>query len=258
MPIDRAATLRNAEKLLRQGKAGSGNRGVRPRRSLSDPLLSEPPSPSAKPAVRTGISQQGEVSPNPTEPQSPAGDFRTPPTIPHVRSANVEVDLSVALEDIQKPSQSTNTPARVGSPVDSTDIDPVFGHVHDEAEAIATEEEYKRGLALYNAGRIEECLPALQAATRAPRLRFATAWLIGRIYRERGMMAQAIEWLERAGEASARDQGHLLLCELADALESAGEMARALAICMELQADAGGYRDVAVRIRRVARVQARR
>jgi hypothetical protein len=47
------------------------------------------------------------------------------------------------------------------------------------------------------------------------------------------------------------------LFDLAQALEAAGETARALAICMELQADAGNYRDVAARIDRLANVRAR-
>ena len=36
----------------------------------------------------------------------------------------------------------------------------------------------------------------------------------------------------------------------------AGEIARALVVCMELQADAGSYRDVAERIDRLTKVQA--
>jgi hypothetical protein len=48
-----------------------------------------------------------------------------------------------------------------------------------------------------------------------------------------------------------------LLFELADGLEKAGEGARALAVLLELQADAGSYRDVDERIDRLAKVQAR-
>jgi hypothetical protein len=43
--------------------------------------------------------------------------------------------------------------------------------------------------------------------------------------------------------------------ELADALEAAGEVSRALAVCMELQANAGEFRDVAERVDRLAKVQ---
>jgi lipopolysaccharide biosynthesis regulator YciM len=91
------------------------------------------------------------------------------------------------------------------------------------------------------------------------RTRFRAATAIGRIYRERGVLPQAIEWFELAAEApppSAED-AHGLLFELADALESAGETGRALAICLELQAGAGEFRDVAARIDRLTKAQAR-
>ena len=45
--------------------------------------------------------------------------------------------------------------------------------------------------------------------------------------------------------------------DLADALEREGETARALAICLELQAEAGDYEDVDQRIERLSKVQAR-
>ena len=94
---------------------------------------------------------------------------------------------------------------------------------------------------------------------RSPRLRFQAATLLARIYRDRDAFPQAIEWFERAAEAPAptANEAHLLLYELADALESSGEVARALAICLELQADAGEFKDVATRIDRLAKVQSR-
>ena len=95
--------------------------------------------------------------------------------------------------------------------------------------------------------------------SRAPRLRFQTASLLARMHRDRKALPQAIEWFERAAEAPAPtpDEGHLLLYELADLLESTGETARALAICLELQADTGDYRDVSKRIDRLSKVQTR-
>ncbi len=112
---------------------------------------------------------------------------------------------------------------------------------------------------MHRAGKIDECIPALQAASRAPRLRFATASLLGRIFRERGMTPQAIESFERAAEAPAPtpEEGNELLYDLADTLEKTGEVARALAICMELHAEVGDYRDISSRIERLSRVQSR-
>jgi tetratricopeptide (TPR) repeat protein len=122
----------------------------------------------------------------------------------------------------------------------------------------AAEQDFKRGMVLFNAGDIDEAIPALQSASQAPRFRFATASVLGRIFRDRGQTAKAIEWLDKASQAPAPtpDEGYLLLYDLADLLESEGEIARALAICLELQSDAGDYRDLAQRIERLAKVQA--
>lgn len=82
--------------------------------------------------------------------------------------------------------------------------------------------------------------------------------MLGRLYRDHGEINDAIEWFERAAEASnsSADEGHALLYDLGLALEDAGETARALAVFLELQANAGEYRDVADRADRLARVQA--
>ena len=176
---------------------------------------------------------------------------------------SAEVDLSVVLDDI-KPSarQPAARAAEAGRPAGQPeDLDGVFAQLRDKAskQVDASEAQYKKGLALRDAGRIDDAMKALQEASRAPRLRFQTASLLGRMYRERKAMAEAVEWFERAAEAPAptAEDGHLLLYELADLLESTGEIARALAICLELQADIGDYRDVSKRIDRLSKVQAR-
>ena len=196
-----------------------------------------------------------ELSANAIDLESILGDFDPPPTA-HGRSESVEVDLSIVLDDIKKPGKApSQTPAG--------DLDSVFAGMRDDASrrpgADQADEDYRRGVALHAAGQIDESIPALEAASRAPRLRFATASLLGRIYVGRNQTAQAIEWFERAAEAPAPspDEGQRLLYDLAAALESAGEVARALAIFMELQADAGSYRDVAARVGRLSKAQAR-
>ena len=74
---------------------------------------------------------------------------------------------------------------------------------------------------------------------------------------DRGDLNEGVEWLERAAEAPAPspEEGHDLLYELAGALEAQGESARALAILMELDAEADGYRDVRTRIMYLTRGQ---
>jgi tetratricopeptide (TPR) repeat protein len=152
------------------------------------------------------------------------------------RAESMEVDLSVALDEM--------------APRD------------DAARRTALErfeQDFKRGMVLLRAGDVDEAIAALQSASQAPRLRFATASVLGRIHRDRGAVDKAIEWFEQAAQAPAPTpaEGYQLLYELAELLEASGETARALAVCLELQADAGEYRDVSQRVDRLARLQAR-
>jgi tetratricopeptide (TPR) repeat protein len=135
-------------------------------------------------------------------------------------------------------------------------LEAVFGEmrarVAAEHEARATE-QYERGMRHLDEGRLIEALDDLQASARTPALRFRAAGTLGRVLASRGDYKDACEWMERAAEAPppSVDEGRSLLYELADALEHLGEHGRALAILLELQGDAGRYRDVAERIERL-------
>ena len=106
-------------------------------------------------------------------------------------------------------------------------------------------------------GMSDEAIGSLETAARSPKYRFEAAAMLGRLYRDQQDIPHAIEWLERAAEAPAPglEEGRTLLYDLGATLEHAGEAARALAVFMELQADAGEYRDVSARVERLARVQ---
>jgi tetratricopeptide (TPR) repeat protein len=94
-------------------------------------------------------------------------------------------------------------------------------------------------------------------AARSPRHRFSAAAMLAQIYRDRSDLTQAVEWFERAAEAPAPgvEASRALLYDLGDVLETLGETARALAVFLELESDAPGYRDVAERVRRLSRVE---
>jgi tetratricopeptide (TPR) repeat protein len=200
-----------------------------------------------------------ELSANAIDLESILGDFESPPPTAHAASEDVEVDLSIAFDDVKPDETSLATADQEADETD--DLEGVFGNLREQSARRSgldeAEKEYKRGLALRQAGDIDGCIKALEQASRAPRLRFATAWMIGRLYRDRDMMPEALEWLERAAQAPAptSDDQHQLLYELADGLEKTGEMARALAISLELEADAGEYRDIRARIDRLTKVQ---
>ena len=172
-----------------------------------------------------------------------------------------ELDLSGDVESLRPAVlEQQAVDAETGTP---TELEGLLGQFRDEAARrsalAAAEEEYARGVAAHAAGRFDECVALLTTASRSPQLRFATASLLGRIHRQLGRADRAIEWFEQAAHAPppSREEGHLLLYDLADVLESSGEDTRALAVWIELQADAGSYRDVSSRIERLAAMQTR-
>ena len=194
------------------------------------------------------------------------------PATAHATSEDVEVDLSIVLDDIQGPAapEPTPPPAQPVQPAVAAppltrqpSLESVFDHVRDDATRKTAldlaDTLYRHALALRQVGDIDGCIESLTFASRAPKYRFQTASLLGRLYRERGQTQQAVEWFEKAAQAPAptQDESYLLLYDLADALEQQGEIARALAICLELQAEAGDYEDVEQRIDRLSKVQAR-
>lgn len=177
----------------------------------------------------------------------------------------MEIDLSSALADIgaavpvKAPQAAGATAPPAGPP---QDLESVFEEIRtrvarDHQEAGASD-HYDRGLEHLRAGREAEGIADLQAAAREPHFRFLAAAQLGRLHIGRSDLHAGVDWLERAAEAPAPvpDDGYAVLYDLATALERLGESARALAILMELDADAGGYRDVRSRIERLTREQA--
>jgi tetratricopeptide (TPR) repeat protein len=224
--------------------------------------------PPRKPASRLREDTQYTLSANAIDLESILGGFEDefappPPTArASAASEDVEVDLSIVLDDIKPGTAAPGAVAPKAPTAAPTDLDGVFGNLRDHASRRSgfedAEKEYKRGLTLRAAGDIDGCIEALEKASRAPKLRFGASWLIARLYRERDQLPQALDWLERAAQAPAptSDESHQLLYELADGLEHVGEVARALAICLELQAEAGSYKDIDERIDRLTKVQA--
>jgi len=205
--------------------------------TAEQPAVKKPP---PKPARQPHEAHHFQLSANAIDLESILGDLESPSTPPptaHAKTESVEVDLSLMLEDIEQPPPSAQ---RAGGAPDAAD------------------EAYRRGLELRDAGDIDGCVAALQEAARSPRLRFTAAALVARTFKARGQIADAVEWFERAAQAPAPTtaESHLLMYDLAEALEAADETARALAVCLELKAESGDFKDVAARIDRLTKVQA--
>ena len=176
---------------------------------------------------------------------------------PAEESVSIEIDLSDALASPEpsKPLPLVPPPPR--------SLDQVFRGIRDESSRASSEEAaaeaYRLALTYHEMDMPDDAIKALEQATRSPRQRFDAASMLGRLYLERNDTVHAIEWLERAAEAPAPtpDAGFALLYDLAKSLEMVGQHARALAVFVELEAESGGYRDVAGQIDRLSKVQAR-
>ncbi len=199
--------------------------------------------------LNEGVSFDTPPPPAPKAPAKKKKDARAD-------DGSTELDLTGALADAAEPSPPpTAPPAR--------SLDQVFRGLRDEAGRQSSEEgaaeQYRLALTYQEMGMHDDAVKALELASRSPRQRFDAASMLGRLYLERKDNARAIEWLEKAAEAPAPtpDAGRALLYDLAQTLEAAGESARALAVFVELESESGGFRDVAGRIDRLSKVQAR-
>jgi tetratricopeptide (TPR) repeat protein len=213
------------------------------------------PEPAPVPARRRGAPTPARGS-EPDIPLRPRTPGAPPPKA--AKAPDADIDLTSVLADLQGMAAA---PSRKPAPPPPASLDEAFQDFRSEVSKQAGSYEAREQLTLARTylemSMQDEAIAALTAAARAPAHRFEAASLLGRLYQKRNDLTLAAEWLERAAEAPAptANQGRELLYDLGAVLESLDETAHALAVFLELQADAGEYRDVAVRVERLARIQ---
>lgn len=228
-----------------------------------DPAPAEPqdvpPTPAAAPAKTPQAGQAARANPHEIDLGLIFGRETAPAAAaPAPVPASIEEDLSGAIDTIPQAVLEVPVPAVSPPP----DIESVFADLREQATHRspddAAELAYARGIAHIETGHFEQGIEQLRTAMRAPKKRFAAASMLATAYQKQGRTADAIEWLGHAVDAPGVTPPERFdtLHRLADMLESTGEVASALAVCLELQADAGDFRDVAVRIARLSRAQA--
>jgi tetratricopeptide (TPR) repeat protein len=170
-------------------------------------------------------------------------------TVVDVRGRHLTVDMP-------GPDQGESTAEIPASEEMEIDLSEVLAGIGDAPEGDA-DDPYNRALKHLEEGRSDEAMADFREAAGVSRTRARAAAELGRLHVRRGELEAAVEWLERAadGPASTPEEGFAVLYELADTFERLGEPARALAILVDLDADAGGYRDVRNRIEQLARAQ---
>ena len=207
------------------------------RRLLSEKPLAPIPEPPPRAAVEQAPPTRHDPAP---EPVSAATRTLTP----------VEVDLTTVLGDLHGDPE----PAAHAAP---HDLGRVFAGVRaDTAEEEGQAAEHLALARTYvEMGMTAEAIEPLHVAAKSPRCRFEAGGMLARLHRDRGELATAVEWFERAAEAppDTADAGRALLYDLGDVLQQCGERERALAVFLELEADAPGYGDVTARVAALTR-----
>jgi tetratricopeptide (TPR) repeat protein len=177
-----------------------------------------------------------------------------PPPASNPAPSSMEIDLTGILTDLR----GLELPS---SPPPPRDLDRVFAAMRENAERAEGDDAAAEYLTLARSylemGLTTEAAAALENAVQGTASRFEAASMLGKLAQQRGDLVAAVDWLERAAEVPAPsvEEGRALLYELGATLERSGEAARALAVFLELQADAGEYRDIASRIATLSRSQ---
>lgn len=237
--------------LLRPHDAGGPPQPPPPK---EEPPIQEPPSPKP-PIVDPPRDAEPDIPlrPRAAAPQAPQAPSPAQPASP---GRHAEIDLSNVLDDFD---DMTAAPMPAVPP--SQNLESVFSDVRSEVSKQTGSKEASNHLTLartyIDMGMQEEAMASLRIAARGPSQRFEAASLLGRMFLKKNDVPHAIEWLERAAEAPApgETEQRQLLYDLGRVLDGAGETARALAVFLELQAEAGEYKDVAARVDRLSRVQ---
>lgn len=170
------------------------------------------------------------------------------------------IDLDAALGDevLAAPEPAPRAPVAGALPPARPEIFESASDAAGSDDEVAAE-QYSLALTYRELGMIDDAIQALEVAATSPRQRFEAAAQLAELHLERDEVDTALVWYERASEAPAPNAtaGRQLLYAFAETLEKAGHHARALAVFVELEAEAGGYRDVAYRILRLSKLQAK-
>jgi tetratricopeptide (TPR) repeat protein len=257
------ATMYEAQAQLAEAYLDVG-RGLEARIISEDLVAREPWNRANIDRFRRALVMLGETDPDAIIADRLSGES------PFLATDKMDLNEGVSFDEPVAAKAAVATPAQGGGKGTATSkaakaksMDQVFTQMRDDvaqtSEEEAAAEQYALAVTYKELGMVDEAMTALEEAARSPRQRFEAASMLARLLVERGETASAIEWFDRAAEtpAPAPDVGHALLYDLAETLEKSGDRSRALAVFVELEAESGGYRDVAARIKRLSKAQAK-
>ncbi len=231
---------------------------------LAKPLTPEPPpvavpepaaaQPAAAAPVAPAVPVEAAPAPRPEPSPAPASQAGKPSE--DEDDGAIEIDLGGTPGSWEEVGLDGGT-SSVRPPAALAGLERVFEGFRDEAVKRVGRDstaQLQQALTLEEDGKTDRAIHLFERAARSARHRLRADTELARIHRRLGHAREAIEWLERAAESSQAGtaESHELLYDLGLLLAEAGETERALAVLIELQADAPDYRDVARQIARLS------
>ena len=220
-------------------------RAVTPEITPSQPPPQPPPAaPAAKPAASAAPARPA------AKPAASSHAIDLSGMFGEDERREAEIDLNDALHGMKQGEAAPVAPVKATKSLESVLKGAREVVAQEAASPEVAEQHFKLATTYIEMGMIDEAMAALEVSARSIRHRFRAAALLAKLHMDKGDKERAVEWFERAAEAPAPTPaaGHQLLYELATALEAQGESARALAVLLELQSEAGEYRDLAQRL----------
>jgi len=215
---------------------------------LGGDLFGVPSSPSAVPPIAPvsfadALADLAEPEPEPLPP-------------PHHEPA---FDLSAELGDLfgAQPAVAEEPAQAAGTDLGDQALSDIFREFQKGVEKQLGKEDYETrynlGIAYKEMGLVDEAIAEFQLAAKDEKRLLECASMLGICFLEKGMPGLAVKWFEKGLAAPGRgdEEYQALRYDLANALEQAGDRARALSVFTDLYGQDASFRDVAEKVRQL-------
>jgi pilus assembly protein FimV len=168
-------------------------------------------------------------------------------------------DLSAELGDLfgAQPAVAEEPAPAVGTDLGDQALSDIFREFQKGVEKQLGKEDYETrynlGIAYKEMGLVDEAIAEFQLAAKDEKRLLECASMLGICFLEKGMPKLAVKWFEKGLAAPGRSDEEYqgLRYDLANALEQAGDRAKALSVFTELYGQDASFRDVAEKVRRL-------
>lgn len=179
-----------------------------------------------------------------------------------IRSGDLKIrELDVALQEIKKNVQASPGNAQLEAELREKQKQKLIFQLKEFAQRVADhptdmDKRYHYGVALYQAGKLDEAIGEFQMSVKDPRRRVESLNFLGRSFCRRGLYDLAINQFQKALELTIKPEVIMdLRYELAGALKKQGQVDQAITEFKKLLEMDISYRDVSKQIEELSKAK---